>query len=313
MTKSTVSNIDTVDHFRQMWRGNISTTQLTRKGFQGRILRADIQSCELTCGTFVGSRRSAGAFSLERPTLGIFTRADRALLSGVECRPGDISLFPAGYEHSAVYDGQVSYLLLSMPERILRSGAEDIGVNLSNRFLRDPAVLRPRAGSAATLVAEMNRLIRAASAGAVYREEPAQTIRDDALLFFARILLKAGMAEERRPSRRLANASRVVRRCEEWLHTHPMQNVRVDALAQAAGVSTRTLHRAHVQLLGTSPHRYAKLHRLSRAREALSEATPDASSVTEVAHALGFWELGRFAVDYHRLFGEVPSATLARA
>ena len=61
-----------------------------------------------------------------------------------------------------------------------------------------------------------------------------------------------------------------------------------------------------------SPKRYLLLRRMGLARRALSHANPDATSVTAIGTRYGFWELGRFAVEYQALFGEPPSATLRR-
>ena len=60
------------------------------------------------------------------------------------------------------------------------------------------------------------------------------------------------------------------------------------------------------------PHRYLVLRRMNQARRALRAARPGTVTVTDVAMRYGFWQLGRFAVEYHTLFGESPSATLAR-
>ena len=60
------------------------------------------------------------------------------------------------------------------------------------------------------------------------------------------------------------------------------------------------------------PKHYLLLRRMNLARWALRQSAPEAASVTEIATRYGFWQLGRFAVEYHTLFGESPSATLAR-
>jgi transcriptional regulator GlxA family with amidase domain len=57
---------------------------------------------------------------------------------------------------------------------------------------------------------------------------------------------------------------------------------------------------------------FAKMVRLKHARRMLSSGDPEAS-VTLVAFACGFGNLGHFARDYRQTFGERPSATLAKA
>ena len=60
------------------------------------------------------------------------------------------------------------------------------------------------------------------------------------------------------------------------------------------------------------PKRYLLLRRMHFAKRALRHATPETATVTEIATRFGFWQLGRFAVEYQSLFGETPSATLRR-
>lgn len=73
----------------------------------------------------------------------------------------------------------------------------------------------------------------------------------------------------------------------------------------------RTLHYAFTSYFGVPPSAYHKKTRMNAARQALLDADPDATTVTNIATQYGFWHLGRFSVDYKRMFGELPSQTLA--
>ena len=81
-------------------------------------------------------------------------------------------------------------------------------------------------------------------------------------------------------------------------------------LATFSGVSRRTLHRAYHDQLGIGPRRCYELKRLGLLRSRLRRAHVDEHTITELATALGFHDLGRLAGTYRRQYGEYPRETL---
>jgi AraC-like DNA-binding protein len=105
----------------------------------------------------------------------------------------------------------------------------------------------------------------------------------------------------------------IIARFEEFLEIRREQPVYLIDICKAVGVSERTLRAACQEQFGLSPTRYLWLRRMYLARRRLAATQARPASVTEVAMANGFWELGRFATEYRSLFGETPSMTLRRA
>jgi transcriptional regulator GlxA family with amidase domain len=95
-----------------------------------------------------------------------------------------------------------------------------------------------------------------------------------------------------------------------WRHIPPRLNL--PALCSAIGVPERTLRMCSTEALGMSPTRYHLFRRLNGARSALLSADPETVTVAEIARNHRFLELGRFAVTYRTIFGEIPSFTLQR-
>lgn len=112
---------------------------------------------------------------------------------------------------------------------------------------------------------------------------------------------------------RRANAWRIVRAAREFIDSVPNDPLTALDLCRALGVSRRTLQRAFAEIHGIAPLAYLRYVRLNRARRDLLQAGAGRASVSGVATHWGFWHLGRFALDYRRLFGELPSDTLRRA
>ena len=145
------------------------------------------------------------------------------------------------------------------------------------------------------------------------------TFRDDA----SQIGLRASLIDAARslfvsanvssPARnRTARRNRIVRLVDEHLCANPVRPIYTDDLCQALGVSASALREAFHAVFGISPHRYLKLRRMSLARAALLSSSGPWRSVKAAALSHGFWHLGQFAQDYREIYGEAPSATLAR-
>ena len=103
-----------------------------------------------------------------------------------------------------------------------------------------------------------------------------------------------------------------VRMAEEYIDANWDKPITLELLSGITGASTRSLHEKFKQARGYSPMAFAKQVRLKRARELLLRPEP-ATSVTTVSSACGFSNLGHFAKDYFKIFGERPSETLARS
>ncbi|MGN9811716.1 AraC family transcriptional regulator [Micromonospora sp. BQ11] len=104
---------------------------------------------------------------------------------------------------------------------------------------------------------------------------------------------------------------RLVRRACALIRDHHSEALTVSDVAEALGVSVRTLQECFRRELATTPTAYLRGCRLDAVHRALRAGEPG-TSVTAVALAHGFAHLGRFAGEYRARFGESPSVTLRR-
>jgi len=135
-----------------------------------------------------------------------------------------------------------------------------------------------------------------------------QTTETQLLAAVARIFPQV-TAETRRPGPRPRREAlhRAIGICEQL-----KRPVTVPELAALADASRRTLERAFQETLGISPRKYLRRRLMQASRHELMDEDPRSTRVTDVATRWGFSELGRFAVDYKRQFGESPSYTLKK-
>lgn len=109
-----------------------------------------------------------------------------------------------------------------------------------------------------------------------------------------------------------AGSLRRVERLERWLDLHLGENLTLDQLCAVSGVGWRALQKLTMARYGQSPLEWVNARRLAAARERLLNSPPGLP-ISMVALDCGFAHLGRFSATYRRVFGELPSATLAAA
>jgi len=100
-------------------------------------------------------------------------------------------------------------------------------------------------------------------------------------------------------------------RAEEYIEAHWDKPITIETLAQVTSASARSLFHHFRRSRGLSPMAFVKQVRLQHAKKML-ERTDLIPSVTETAVACGFSNLGHFASDYSKRFGERPSDTVKR-
>ena len=114
--------------------------------------------------------------------------------------------------------------------------------------------------------------------------------------------LSAGGSHELKLTRR----PELIKKAIDFIAADPGTDLSLDDMTQALGISYRVLNYAFRDTLGLSPYQYLLTEKLHAVRRQLKSSD---ISVTEACLSHGFNTPSRFANQYFRLFGELPSVT----
>ena len=118
------------------------------------------------------------------------------------------------------------------------------------------------------------------------------------------------LREEVHGRRRAINRVEILSRVLDLIWSTGDQPLRIDDLCRAADVSERTLRNIFYRHFGIGPHEFLTITRLNRVRAAIHGARPG-ETISSICANHGIWDFGRFADQYRRLFGVLPSQNLA--
>lgn len=229
--------------------------------------------------------------------------------SGVDLNAETIIRFADGQTSFQYSSGATSFASMSLPiDQLALAGVALVGAELKPPA--DMVAVRPPAFV-------LTRLRRLHAAAAKLAEDNSAVIADPrAAMTLEQDLIRAMVAclAERQPGDVWASHrhSQIMRRFHEIVEASADERLHIVELCAQLNVSDRTLRACCQEHLGMPPHRYLWIRQMTIARRALLRADPASTTVTDIATANGFWELGRFAVGYRQQFGESPSASLRR-
>jgi AraC-like DNA-binding protein len=310
MPSSAVHTFSDPDDYTASIRATKAEVTVTGRGqFTAKLTRIDLHRLWMQRFSDNLPRIGHSAATSGRATFSFRIQPGPSLLwGGAEMLQTNIVRHGEGESTFQRSSGSASWGAMSLPLADMATIGETMaGVDLTPP--RNAMLITPPPAAMATL----QRLH--AAAGHLAEEAPEILANPDAARGLEQVLIEAmvdclGRGQEREHTVAQGQHMIVMGRFRRVLEENPEQPLYIPDICNAIRVADRTLRLCCQEHLGMSPKRYLLLRRMAFVRRALRTAVPEAATVTDVATRYGFWQLGRFAVEYRRLFGELPSTTL---
>lgn len=102
-----------------------------------------------------------------------------------------------------------------------------------------------------------------------------------------------------------------LQRAEVFIREKAQESIDINDIVNSSGVSYSRLYNSFKQQYGMSPIHYLTSVRMEGARKDILSRESD-QAISAIAMEWGFFHLGRFSVNYKKIYGESPSETWSR-
>jgi AraC family transcriptional regulator len=208
--------------------------------------------------------------------------------------PENVGVLPAGVPFSCRTRSRTSFVLVSLEPRFL----DGVALDLSGKGWVE---LQPRLGIHDPLIHGISQALQLEAAAG----QAASRLYGESLA----AALAVHLAKEYSPgARTLVEPSggltrQQLRTAMDYLHAHLGENIHLEDLSGAVGISPFHFSRRFRRSTGVPPHRYLIRLRVQRARELLLRSSP---SLAEVAVQVGFYDQSHLATHFKAAFGVTP-------
>lgn len=284
--------------------GQYHNEQLGRGTLKAELMRIGLGGSTLDSGIYRPRLRARGGMPPDAITLGYFAAVPGdAFLQGRKFASPRAAIVRPGDTLDAIAPSGLHWFALTVPMELLGRMLEATGQDPARLESSDSGLLpsTPAGDRYGRMLARVYR--RAARPGRVASDED---LEEQLILAFVE-----GMAEGPKGGGG-CRSHRLARKAEDWMRERLTQRLSIAELCLHCRCGRRSLEYAFASVFGMGPAAYFRSLRLHRAHEQLGRHDPAATTVTRIASDLGFEQLGRFAVEYRKLFGESPRDRLRR-
>lgn len=307
--------VDGVEDVRCLLDGpDINCVPLGSRVPRGLVMHAAAGGVSLRAGYLDADIRTRVSVDSDLISFSMRLESDASLFSfrsGKEVEPAEVFRLARGDVNDYRLSGRMRFAVVSLPANLLLHYGGEEATRGDAAFWERRQWFRAAPGIRALVSRSVERVVaRVSKAEAVVGEPALQQLQFEMVEPF----LWGIMFDDHRDAERHAlSSAAIVRKVENWVDGQSPATIQIADLCRALHLSRRTLQRAFTATLGIGPARYLTLKRLAAVRAELRRSDPSFIKVTDTAIKYGFWELGRFAQDYRRMFGERPSETLSKS
>jgi AraC-like DNA-binding protein len=223
-------------------------------------------------------------------------------------RPGDVFVVDPNELTREIWSDNCRQFVVRIDRELVENtmsaelGKELGGALVFEPVMRDPGVM--------PWIAHISNLQAAAGNGAAILSDK-RVARSLERTLLTMLLTGLRHSESEDLQRQMNGASPYyIRRAENYIRNNLLEELTIDDIAAAAGVSTRSLFYGFKRWRGETPMSYIRDARLDLARKELEKARMCGGTVSGSAMNAGFSNFSQFAKVYKARFGETPSMTL---
>ena len=300
-------DFDEFGHAAQAW--NLYISQLEKGRFKGDLLQFGTGKVQVSNASFYPGTYQTGEPPKGLRTFGLMSDpASYLIWRRKKVAANQLMVFPPGSELDAVSArGRLGVFTLSFSEELLTEISRVLGYQDFEHLLNSQEMISGNQKVITELRHYLHQTCRFLQENPEKLKTPA--IKCELEYELPTKLLKViSISRAKPPISNLKKRDKAMRRIEAYLAEFPKKYHTVGDLCNVSEISERTLEYAFQDRFGMSPKTFLIAMRLNGVRRELKN-TDEQSPIKNLAGRWGFWHMSQFAVDYRRMFGELPSTT----